>query len=638
MITSKVVFSKRKEGELDEAYTMATELINNPERDDWDIKAFAWCVIDLIKRDVKSGHQQNLSHYAQQLEHLEIDSSDNILIDQRQYTLKLCKPSGQDILKAKALSKQGHHQESINLYRKILSSGDHSEDVQTGLAWELYRIAKAMIEQDPPNFNGAKKHLNDYFKLETEKPSLLHTCFLQLADKIAKEGKLNMGAFARIWGLEYLRSDDYEPFIAKDGNIYPSLAERVVQHASKDAFLRNAQEDLQYILPFINDCINRYPDNLWLKLSNAKTLMATGRNNEALSFGLQVVKGKVNDYWAWELIGDIHKSASPKIALSCYCKALLCSKDINFVGKVKIKLAELLIKISAYSEAKLEIEEIANYRIDNSQKIPEAAALLKGQPWYENETAEISNQGFYLTNALMAEELLYSDLPWIKGVLGEVFTIDTKPNKLKRKVYIDSTPVPIEISIPESKVTISEKHLGMGIRIKGEYDSENRFQTYTLENRDITDKWDIFDELIGVVDHVNQQKKLLHFIVSRNIDGIIRFSDLSDKFDEGDAIAVHMSKYTSKQGTRYKALTSCRTTKPIPESLVKTFEDSVREENGMGFTNSGIFIPPPMIKEHNIEDGDYVSGKAILNYNKKRYEWGWKSLCVIEVNSERKDV
>lgn len=106
MITSKDVFSKRKEGELDEAYTMAAELINNPERDDWDIKAFAWCVIDLIKRDVKSGRQQNLSHYTQQLEHLEIDSSDNILIDQREYTLKLCKPSGQDILKAKALSKQ----------------------------------------------------------------------------------------------------------------------------------------------------------------------------------------------------------------------------------------------------------------------------------------------------------------------------------------------------------------------------------------------------------------------------------------------------------------------------------------------------------------------------------------------------
>jgi hypothetical protein len=167
VITNRDVFSKRKEGKLDEAYTMAIELIDKSERDDWDIKAFAWCVIDLIKRDAKSGHQQNLSHYAQQLENLEINSSDNILTDQRQYALKLCNPNGQDILKAKALSKQGHHQDSINLFRKILSSGDHSDDVQTGLAWGLYRIAKAMIEQELPNFNGAKRYLNDYFKLKT---------------------------------------------------------------------------------------------------------------------------------------------------------------------------------------------------------------------------------------------------------------------------------------------------------------------------------------------------------------------------------------------------------------------------------------------------------------------------------------
>jgi hypothetical protein len=30
--------------------------------------------------------------------------------------------------------------------------------------------------------------------------------------------------------------------------------------------------------------------------------------------------------------------------------------------------------------------------------------------------------------------------------------------------------------------------------------------------------------------------------------------------------------------------------------LVKPFEDNVREENGMGFTDRGIFIPPPMVK------------------------------------------
>ncbi|SVC80547.1 uncharacterized protein METZ01_LOCUS333401, partial [marine metagenome] len=191
---------------------MALELMEISDKDDWDIKAFGWCLVDLIKRDVKSGHQKNVANYAQQLEGLKIDPSDNILTEQRQYALKLCTPSGQEIQKAKDLSKQEKHLEALNIYRKIFNSGDQSEDIQKSLAWEQYRVAKAMIDQDLPNLNEAKNYLNDYLKLKTKKPSQVHSCFLWLADEIAKKGKLNMVSFARIWNLECLRPDDYERY------------------------------------------------------------------------------------------------------------------------------------------------------------------------------------------------------------------------------------------------------------------------------------------------------------------------------------------------------------------------------------------------------------------------------------------
>lgn len=73
MITSRDVFSTRKEGKLDEAYKMAIELINKPDNDEWDIKAFAWCVIDLIKRDAQSGKNENIHHYSDQLRNLNIE-------------------------------------------------------------------------------------------------------------------------------------------------------------------------------------------------------------------------------------------------------------------------------------------------------------------------------------------------------------------------------------------------------------------------------------------------------------------------------------------------------------------------------------------------------------------------------------
>jgi len=54
MSTSKEVFALRKSGQLEEAYKMACELMESSKRGEWDEKAFAWCVIDLVKRDSKN--------------------------------------------------------------------------------------------------------------------------------------------------------------------------------------------------------------------------------------------------------------------------------------------------------------------------------------------------------------------------------------------------------------------------------------------------------------------------------------------------------------------------------------------------------------------------------------------------------
>ena len=88
------------------------------------------------------------------------------------------------------------------------------------------------------------------------------------------------------------------------------------QQASKDAAKSDNAHNLNYILPYINTAINKFPDNIWLQLNKAKLLLALGRNDDALAFGLTVTKSKVNDYWAWELLGDICAANSPDIAVT----------------------------------------------------------------------------------------------------------------------------------------------------------------------------------------------------------------------------------------------------------------------------------------------------------------------------------
>ena len=119
------------------------------------------------------------------------------------------------------------------------------------------------------------------------------------------------------------------------------------------------------------------------------------------------------------------------------------------------------------------------------------------------------------------------------------------------------------------------------------------------------------------------------FIVDQKVDGIIPFNKLTAALVEGDAIAVKLSKYTTKQGDRFRVLTSAQTNQEPDSSIRKTFQETVRVSNGMGFTTTKIFIPPSMVSESGIENDDILSGVALLNYDKKREAWGWKAVSVV---------
>jgi hypothetical protein len=544
------------------------------------------------------------------------------------YALSLCNPHSQLISEAKSLSKQGRHAEAANFYRKLCANGAVDTAIQTNLAWELYKLSKESMAQNNVNLNVVKKHLNDYLKLEVEKPSLLHSCFLQLASKLAGPGSLNMLVFARLWSLDYLRPEDFDRYTGDDGKEYPSLAEKVIQQASKEAAGSGNHQNLNYILPHIDQAITLFPDNIWLKLNYVKVLLALGKHDDALTYGLEVTKSKINDYWSWELLGDICSCSDPEATLSSYCKALLCSSDDKFTGKVRLKLALRLVETGELARAKHEVERLVAYRDKEGQKIPEDATKIVSQAWYGETQATDSNVVFYKANISVAESLLFSKMPWISANLGQKFTVPGKEGKPKRKLFVKIASEPIDVSIQESKFEFKTLNIGDGLRIKGEFDTTNRFQVYVIEKRDSDKEWDVFPEKIGEVYHVNKDRNEINFIVPHDLDGFVHSSELADTLREGDAIAVKFVRYTTKQGHGYHVLQAVATDQIPSTPVKKQFCEEVRESNGMGFTASDIFIPPPLMNEFQIKDGQTVSGTALLSYNKKRASWGWRAMSI----------
>lgn len=96
------------------------------------------------------------------------------------------------------------------------------------IGWNIYRYLSA-------NFtNMASEEVRTlllcYLKLPTTKPSLLHSCILALAIKIAKQfSDFRFAPFIGFWGYKFLRNEDLQPSVGKDGKSYPSLLQKVTQ-------------------------------------------------------------------------------------------------------------------------------------------------------------------------------------------------------------------------------------------------------------------------------------------------------------------------------------------------------------------------------------------------------------------------
>lgn len=637
MITSTQVFAKRKEGAVDEAYRMALELMGAPDVGDWDRKAFCWCLIDIIKRDVGNGNNENLAHYRMQLEGVEAAPSDEVLAKGVRNALSLCIPGGREISEAKALGREGRYEEAAALYRKALALGNTNEDVHMGFGWELHKHSKALMAVKNVSFGTVKRNLNDYLKLDNvEKPSKLHSAILRLAAELAGQNKLSMLVFSRLWKLDYLRTEDFERYRAQDGKEHPSLAEKVVRQAGKEAAAINNVCEQQYILPHIDAAIERFPDNVWLKLGKAKLLLSMGMHDEALSFGLAVAKAKPNDFWAWSLLGDIVTRTDGEAALGCYCKALSCPGEDKFTAKIRLKVAMRLLESNNFSAAKFEVETVFRAKEREGQKIPEEAVKIASQPWFSKTEAASSNYDFYKSWLPAAEALLFGALPWVAACVGEKFTVlseEGKP-KQKRKIFLETASIPVEAIIPESKLGRGKWSAGDTIKVKGEFESGKGFKLYTLEIRNSNTQWDIFreqdalSETIGVVQHVNREKGILHFIVDRETTGVISLSELSERFSEGDSIALWLSRYTSKYGVRCLVRRAQASDSQPGSDIRKQFSEEVSVTTGMGFTVSGVFVASPLVSRYRLEEGQYISGTAVLSFNKKHGNWGWKAVSI----------
>ena len=93
----------------------------------------------------------------------------------------------------------------------------------------------------------------------------------------------------------------------------------------------------------------------------------------------------------------------------------------------------------------------------------------------------------------------------------------------------------------------------------------------------------------------------------------------------GDLINVRFSG--EGQDGFYKVLSIKKSSSDSVCNAIKDFQGNLkmREPASFGFVED-IFVEPSLIVKHELNKNDMIKGKAILSFNKKKNEWGWKAI------------
>jgi hypothetical protein len=139
---------------------------------------------------------------------------------------------------------------------------------------------------------------------------------------------------------------------------------------------------------------------------------------------------------------------------------------------------------------------------------------------------------------------------------------------------------------------------------------------------------DVPEETI-LVEFVNKNKHMIHFVHDKSRHGFFKYAGLVDKPKVGDLLSVRLR---GNEKTGFQKLLTAKSADPTAKiPAIRPFNGSVKviAPVNFGFADD-VFLPPEMIKAANLSDGIICGGTAGLSYNKNKESWGWKAITIVQ--------
>jgi len=211
-------------------------------------------------------------------------------------------------------------------------------------------------------------------------------------------------------------------------------------------------------------------------------------------------------------------------------------------------------------------------------------------------------------------------------ILEDTFAFVDYINKEKNIIHAITTGHK-EVFFPQIK---PELQIGDFVTAKSyikKVKDENRTELRQIQKIDKGSVISKFQTQIAIIDGINEQKQLFHFVLNSKLQGIIRYSETRLRPNEGDFIKLSFATKTDKdKKLRVKVLniepteeTNTNLRKDITGLLEVKYKDYNYDENMPDFAFIGdYYVPKYLLERHNIITDCRVNARAIYGEDKMK--------------------
>lgn len=126
----------------------------------------------------------------------------------------------------------------------------------------------------------------------------------------------------------------------------------------------------------------------------------------------------------------------------------------------------------------------------------------------------------------------------------------------------------------------------------------------------------------AVIEYINTEKGMISFVIDKKRKGFFKFDNLKN-LAVGDIVDI---QFNGEPKEDFYKVYSVNKTLTVKHEFIKEINNKIKiAPSGFGFIDD-VFVENSIIKNNGFQDGQLINGIALLSFNKKKNDWGWKFL------------